>query len=98
MGLIQPPSEHTLSLSAAPFQWLTFPPLIFSPPTESYPCSTCIQPPFGNSPELSFFNSPNQQVAGSSKLVIISTRLRSITTSQTTIFREYKVIKKILGV
>lgn len=31
-------------------------------------------------------------------MVIISTRLRSIATSQTTTFREYKVIKKILGV
>jgi hypothetical protein len=38
------------------------------------------------------------QAADSSKMVIISTRLRSITTSQTTIFREYKVITKILGV
>jgi hypothetical protein len=38
------------------------------------------------------------EVAGCSKMVIIATGLRSIATSQTTIFREYKVIKKILGV
>jgi hypothetical protein len=38
------------------------------------------------------------EVAGSSKMAIISTRLRSIATSQITIFREYNVIKKIYGV
>jgi hypothetical protein len=38
------------------------------------------------------------EVADSSKIVIISTKLRSIATSQTANFREYKVIKKILGV
>jgi len=57
----QPPSEHTHCPCQQPFSsgYLSSSSLIFSPPTESYPCSTCIQPPFGNSPELSFFNSPN---------------------------------------